>query len=495
MTTHEPQTQPATTDRPVVRCGIVPPYLLEALATSGQPHLEERARETLRLDQLRYEERARERALRPEPRVSRSANRATSESPNRVIHDAENSTTLPGTKVRGEGDPATGDTAVNEAYDGLGATWELWNTAYGRNSLDDKGLGLVATVHYGTNYDNAFWDGTQMVFGDGDGEVLLGFTRSLDVIGHELAHGVTQYTSGLVYQDQAGALNEHVSDVFGILVKQRALGQSAEESDWLIGAELLGPDVKGVALRSMKEPGTAYDDPRLGKDPQPGHMRDFVVTDDDNGGVHINSGIPNRAFHLVATRLGGNAWERAGAIWYAAVTGDIKADCDFVTFAGLTEVAAVEAHGEDSAEARAVRDAWREVGVTGDGSPASGGSTGTGSTGDDAAGEDPGDEPAPAPRPTPTGEGPREVQVRRTGGFAGQVRERTVLLDELPDDDATAWRTLLASPTLMSLAQGRMIPDAFRYAVRCDAPPLEVTIPEPALPEGVRELFDRTLDA
>ena len=495
-TTHEPHPQPTSTDRPVVRCGIVPPYLLEALATSGEPHLEERARETLRLDQLRYEERARERALRPEPRVSRRANRATTESPNRVVHDAENSTTLPGTRVRGEGEPATDDTAVNEAYDGLGATWELWNAAYGRNSLDDKGLGLVATVHYGTNYDNAFWDGSQMVFGDGDGEVLLGFTRSLDVIGHELAHGVTQYTSGLVYQDQPGALNEHVSDVFGILVKQRALGQSAEESDWLIGAELLGPDVKGVALRSMKEPGTAYDDPRLGKDPQPGHMRDFVVTDDDNGGVHINSGIPNRAFHLVATTLGGNAWERAGAIWYAAVTGDIKADCDFVTFAGLTEVAAVEAYGEDSAEAQAVRDAWREVGVTGDQAlrpvtrraPARPAAVRRGTT---RRGTTRGGTPAPAP----DGEGPREVQVRRTGGFAGQVRERTVLLDELPDDDATAWRTLLASPTLMSLAQGRMIPDAFRYAVRCDAPPLEVTIPEPALPEGVRELFDRTLEA
>ncbi|GAA4115985.1 hypothetical protein GCM10022415_12750 [Knoellia locipacati] len=483
MTTTEPTPQPTSDPRPAVRCGIVPPYLLEALSSSGEPHLEERARETLRLDRRRYEEHAREHALRPDrPRVSRSANRATTEAPNRVVHDAAGGTTLPGTKVRGEGDPAVDDTAVNEAYDGLGATWELWNAAYGRNSLDDKGLGLVATVRYGKDYDNAFWDGSQMVFGDGDGVVLLGFTRSLDVIGHELAHGVTQYTSGLVYQDQAGALNEHVSDVFGILVKQRALGQSADESDWLIGAELLGPDVKGVALRSMKEPGTAYDDPRLGKDPQPGHMRDFVVTDDDNGGVHINSGIANRAFHLVATALGGNAWERAGAIWYAAVTGDIKADCDFVTFAGLTEVAAVEAHGEDSDEVRAVRDAWREVGVTQAANPAP------------EPAPEPEPEPSPTPAPAPGDGGPSQLLVRRTGGFAGQVRERSVTLDELPDDDATAWRTLLASPTLMALAQGRMVPDAFRYAVSCDAPPLDVTIPEPALPEGVRALFDRTLE-
>ncbi|MEO7269364.1 MAG: protealysin inhibitor emfourin [Knoellia sp.] len=463
-------------------CSIVPPYLLEALATSGDPAVELRARETLRIDQLRYEQHAREHALRSSgAAASRSANRATTDdAPNRLIHDAKNGTTLPGTPVRAEGEPATNDVAVTEAYGGLGATWELWHAAYARNSLDDKGLGLVATVHYSSNYDNAFWDGSQMVFGDGDGEVFLGFTRSLDVIGHELAHGVTQYTSGLNYQDQAGALNEHVSDVFGILVKQRSLGQSAEESDWIIGAELLAPGIKGVGLRSMKAPGTAYDDPRLGKDPQPGHMDDFVVTDDDNGGVHINSGIPNRAFHLVATALGGNAWEVAGSIWYAAITGDIKADCDFTTFAALTEAAAVAAHGEDSAEVEAVRNAWAEVGVT-------------------KGAEQPTPTPAPtpttAPGPAPT-DAPHQVQVRRTGGFAGIVREKTVVLDELPETDASAWRSLLAGPTpqLQAYAGGRTQPDRFCYGVSCDVPPLDLTIQEPALPNDVRELFDRTLE-
>lgn len=471
-----------TTHQAPAVCSIVPPYLLEALATSGQPRLEEHARETLRLDQLRYEQHAREHSLRAgRATVSRRANRATTEAANRFVHDAEHGTSLPGTRVRAEGEPATDDPAVNETYDGLGATWDLWHTAYGRNSLDDRGLGLVATVHYGRKYDNAFWDGSQMVFGDGDGVIFLGFTRSLDVIGHELAHGVTQYTSGLNYQDQAGALNEHVSDVFGILVKQRTLGQSAEESDWIIGAELLGPDVLGVGIRSMKEPGTAYDDPRLGKDPQPGHMRDFVVTDDDNGGVHINSGIPNRAFHLVATALGGNAWERAGSIWYAVITGDIRADCDFATFASLTEAAAVAAHGAGSPEAEAVRTAWREVGVN------------------DGASPDPMPAPTPAPHrgPEPSEGEPREVQVRRTGGFAGLVRERTVVLEELPPADATAWRGLLAGPEprLTMYAGGQPRPDRFCYGVSCEVPPLDLTIQEPALPDTVRELFDRTLDA
>ena len=171
-------------------------------------------------------------------------------------------------------------------------------------------------MHYGRGYDNAFWDGTQMVFGDGDGTVFNRFTIAVDVIGHELTHGVTEHTAALVYQGQSGALNESISDVFGSLVKQQALGQDAAAADWLIGAGLFTAQVKGVALRSMKAPGTAYDDPQLGKDPQPATMADYVETTDDNGGVHLNSGIPNHAFYLAATAIGGHAWEvrRAGLV-------------------------------------------------------------------------------------------------------------------------------------------------------------------------------------
>ena len=161
---------------------------------------------------------------------------------------------------------------------------------------------LNGYVHFGQDYDNAFWNGQQMVFGDGDDDLFNRFTLSLDVIGHELTHGVTEDEAQLVYYREAGALNESVSDVFGSLVKQRVLNQTADQADWLIGAELLTDAVDGVALRSMAHPGTAYDDAVLGKDPQPAHMDDFVTTFADNGGVHINSGIPNRAFYLVATR-------------------------------------------------------------------------------------------------------------------------------------------------------------------------------------------------
>jgi Zn-dependent metalloprotease len=266
--------------------------------------------------------------------------------------------------VRREGGAPSRDASVNRAYDGLGATFALFADAFGRDSVDGAGLPLDATVHYGRDYANAFWDGERMVFGDGDGELFRDFTLALDVIGHELAHGVTQYTANLRYSGQSGALNESVSDVFGSLVKQYELGQSAAEADWLIGAELFTDDVEGRALRSMKAPGTAYDDDVLGKDPQPGHMDDYVHTTADNGGVHINSGIPNRAFHLFATALGGNAWEKAGRVWYDTLTsGSLAPDTDFAAFAAATLDAARERFGEGDEE-KAVRAAWKRVGVT-----------------------------------------------------------------------------------------------------------------------------------
>jgi Zn-dependent metalloprotease len=202
-----------------------------------------------------------------------------------------------------------------------------------------------------------------MVFGDGDGEIFLGFTGSLSVIAHELAHGVTEQTAGLIYENQSGALNESVSDVFGALAEQHLLGQSADEASWLIGEGIFTDAVEGRALRSMRAPGTAYDDDVLGRDPQPAHMDGFVRTSDDNGGVHINSGIPNRAFYLVATELGGRAWERAGLIWYRTLTGELSPTADFRVFAAATMAAAEAEYGEDSEESRAVRAGWIGVGV------------------------------------------------------------------------------------------------------------------------------------
>ncbi len=343
-----------------VFCTIVPPHVLDQLSRAGDPDVSAPARRSLEHDA--YQRTRRRLTTVIGARAAAAPEGAAADQPHRTIYDTHHSQDLPGDKVREEGSKAGSDASVNRAYAGLGATFDLYLKVYGRHSIDGSGLPLDATVHFGEGYDNAFWNGEQMVFGDGDGKVFLDFTIPVDVIGHELTHGVTQHTANLEYFGQSGALNESVSDVFGSLIKQYALGQTAAEADWLIGAGLLAPGVHGTALRSMKAPGTAYDDPNLGKDPQPATMEHYVHTGRDNGGVHINSGIPNHAFYLAAKALGGHAWEKAGQVWYDALTGgDLKSDAQFADFATLTAKAARERFGADELEA--VQKAWEQVGV------------------------------------------------------------------------------------------------------------------------------------
>jgi Zn-dependent metalloprotease len=350
------------------RCSIycvVPPVVLDRIARNGTDEQRGWALDTLARDQSI-------RAARIQGAVQRAAAPKTLEAfwpqeggqPNRTIFNASNGENVAGEIARREGDAPTGDEAVDEAYDGLGATYEcLWDV-FERHSLDDAGMPLNAVVHFGQNYDNAFWDGQRMVFGDGDGSLFTRFTRSLDVIGHELGHGVVEDEAGLNYWQQSGALNESVADVLGTLVKQHKLGQTVDQADWLVGAEILGPDVEGQALRSLAAPGTAFDDDVLGKDPQPAHIDQYVETTADNGGVHINSGIPNHAFYTAAMALGGRAWERAGWIWYAALRDPrVKPTARFLTFARATIRAARRMYGDAGEEVRAVKDGWAKVGI------------------------------------------------------------------------------------------------------------------------------------
>ncbi|QDW30231.1 peptidase M4 family protein [Arthrobacter sp. KBS0702] len=344
-------------------CSIIPPYLLRRLAAQHhEPRLQLAARAAK--EALQHVKSFQASRAAPAAAAPPGLRQLTPGPPQRTIYDAKASEELPGVLLRREGEPATGDPAADEAYDGLGHTHRLYAEAFGRNSIDGNGLPLDATVHFGHLYDNAFWDGRQMVFGDGDGQVFNRFTASLSVIGHELAHGVTQYSAGLAYRNQAGALNESLSDVFGALVEQYVRQQSAAEASWLIGEGLFTGQVQGTALRSMKAPGTAYDDDVLGKDPQPDSMDGYVHTSADNGGVHLNSGIPNRAFCVVATTLGGNAWEAPGHIWYDTLTGgSLPAAATFSAFAKATTASAKELYGAESREHDAVRQAWETVKV------------------------------------------------------------------------------------------------------------------------------------
>ncbi len=255
------------------------------------------------------------------------------------------------------------DRDTKNAIAGGTATWNLYYEIFGRNSIDNFGLMLRQYIHYDVKYDNAFWDGRRMIFGDGDGKIFGSFTADLDIIGHELTHGVTQYEANLDYHNQSGALNESISDVFGIMVKQRVLNIDVKKSNWLIGEKVM----KGTkyALRNMKKPGKAFvNHPDFGTDPQPATMDKFKhlpdTEDGDWGGVHINSGIPNFAFYVTAFNMGGFAWEKAGKIWYAALTdtANLKTDASFTDFKHLTITKAEQLFGGGSLEAKAVLDGW-----------------------------------------------------------------------------------------------------------------------------------------
>ena len=337
---------------------VLPPYILGAIAQNGTSEQRAWALGVLACDAGLRETRSRT------PARSTAADVVRRRTPVRAIFDAAGSAAQPptGRKLRGEGDQPTGDAAADEAYDGLGATYDLYLETYDRDSIDGAGLELDAYVHFGKAYANAFWDGARMVFGDGDGRVVRRMTKSVDVIGHELTHGVISAEAGLVYRGQSGALNESIADAFGSLVKQRIRGETAEHADWLIGEGVFADGIKARALRSMLEPGTAYDDPLLGRDPQPSTFNDYRETAEDNGGVHLNSGIPNRAFALAATRLGGPAWEGVGRVWYAALRHEeLSPTSGFAAFAELSSRVAGDVLGRDGAAA--VSDAWREVGL------------------------------------------------------------------------------------------------------------------------------------
>ncbi len=319
---------------------ITPPHLLKKLLESKDKEIREAA-----LSTLLSTARARgEREVRALARISSAPSNGR-----RTIFDCRTSTDLSSARiVRTEAGEAPGDGSVNRAFDGLGATRDFYKDVLGRASIDDRGMRIDGYVHRGVRFNNAFWDGQEMIFGDGDGVVFTDFTGSLDVIAHELTHGVTQFSAGLEYEGQSGALNESVSDVFGTLVKQWSLGQAAADGDWLIGAEIFTPDIEADALRSMKAPGTAYDNDLFGRDPQPDHMDRFAVQpnteEGDWGGVHTNSGIPNKAFYLAAIGMGGNAWDAPGHIWYESLLAS-NPSTQFQDFADTTFMKAGQLYG------------------------------------------------------------------------------------------------------------------------------------------------------
>jgi Zn-dependent metalloprotease len=284
----------------------------------------------------------------------------------RFIFDAAGKEALPGKLVRAEGADAASDAAVNQAYENVGITLDFFSKVFARDSLDGAGMDVAASVHWGDQFANAMWTGTQMIFGDGDGIHIRGFTQCLDIVAHELTHAVTQHAVrgglGVVRRDgrldlagEAGALNESISDVFASLVKQWHRKQNAKDADWLVGEGVLAPEL-GRAVRSLKAPGDRRQ--TYGNDDQARDMSGFTA----GGDAHANSGIPNHAFYLAASSLGGHAWDHAGRIWYDSIP-HLKPKATFAQAAQATIDSAGRVFGSASREQHAVQAAWQKVGV------------------------------------------------------------------------------------------------------------------------------------
>ncbi|HXC59776.1 MAG TPA: M4 family metallopeptidase, partial [Steroidobacteraceae bacterium] len=272
------------------------------------------------------------------------------------VFDCEHGNVLPGRSLV-HPDSATDETA-RRTFTETTEVARFYREVFGRNSLDGEGMALMSSIHYSVDYNNAFWNGGQMVYGDGDGEIFLDFTRATDVIAHELTHGVTQFTAALAYEGEAGGLNESMSDVFGSMFRQWRKNQSAMDADWLIGSDILGPGAKArgyTCLRDLANPAAEHC-----LAPQPTHFSQYRKGMDP----HDSSGIPNLAFCRAAKALQGNSWEMAGRIWFQALAGVAPSpNMTMKVFANRTRTAASRLFSGRPAVRAAVDAAWKAVGL------------------------------------------------------------------------------------------------------------------------------------
>lgn len=277
--------------------------------------------------------------------------------PQSVVFDCRHTHTLPGRPVTDPGHSS--DQSAQRAHAQALKVSQFYETAFKRNSVDNAGATLVSSVHFARNYDNAMWNGTQMVYGDGDNKIFTDFTGGNDVIGHELTHGVTQYTLQLGYTDDAGGLNESLSDCFGSMFRQWEAKQTSQKADWLIGSDIIGPVAaeKGVTcLRNMANPADAH-----ALSPQPVKYSQLTPGMDP----HFTSGPPNLAFATACKAVPGHSWETVGQVWYhVMMTAGAHPTMTMRDFAGRTRQAAVQLFESKPDIAKSIDAAWKSVGLS-----------------------------------------------------------------------------------------------------------------------------------
>ncbi|MBE5322283.1 M4 family metallopeptidase [Pedobacter sp. MR2016-19] len=276
--------------------------------------------------------------------------------PTITLFDCQQHNTLPGVAISSP--QTSADPTCTRAFNYTTAVANFYQTVFGRHSIDDAGMAMISSIHYSVNYNNAFWNGGQMTYGDGDGNIFIDFTKGNDVIAHELTHGVTQYTLGLNYANESGGLNESISDVFGTMFRQWEANQDFTTADWLIGSDIMGPGatLRGfTCLRDMAAPGAKHC-----LSPQPNHYSKYKPGMDP----HESSGIPNFAFYTAAKTLGGNSWLTAGKIWYQAVAGfGTSPNMTMKQFANRTRSVAKSLFTGQKSVISAIDSAWKSVGL------------------------------------------------------------------------------------------------------------------------------------
>jgi Zn-dependent metalloprotease len=343
-----------------MHCMIVPESVLKRL--SKDQSLSEQSREALKRSiafdsQVRdMRENARSLARAGLMMMGAAPPQALAAAPTVSVFNCANTTNIPGAPVPNPGSSA--DATIKRTFVTTTDVVTFYRSVFGRNSIDNLGMALLSSVHYGVRYNNAFWNGSQMTYGDGDGQIFVDFTRGNDVVCHELTHGVTQFTLNLAYQDEPGGLNESMSDVFGSMFRQWSAKQAVTAADWLIGKDIMGPAAiaRGfTCLRDMANPGAAH-----ALAPQPSHFKKYRPGMDP----HESSGIPNQAFYRAAMAVGGNSWEKVGQIWYKALAGSgMSPNMRMRTFASRTKKLAKSMYPGQLAIAKAVTAGWKAVGL------------------------------------------------------------------------------------------------------------------------------------
>ena len=346
-------------------CTIVPESVLKRFADDPElsAELRQHFRNALAIDaQMRAVRQTATQLTLEAARVNQLAGfapTAVAAAPAITLFDCKHSTALPGAPIANPG--SSPDATAKRTLTETTAVAQFYQSLFGRNSVDNAGMTLVSSIHYGVRYNNAFWNGSQMTYGDGDGSVFVDFTLGNDVIGHELTHGVTQHTLGLIYANEAGGLNESISDVFGSMFRQWQAHQDVKKADWLIGHDILGPAAKAKGFTCLRDMGNP-DAPHC-LAPQVKHFSQY------HGGMdpHISSGIPNLAFYKITQAVGEHSWDTVGKLWYGVITGAVgtvpRPNMLMREFADATRAAAKKLFPANAALASAVDAGWKAVGL------------------------------------------------------------------------------------------------------------------------------------